>query len=114
MAVDDLPPFRASMMDGYAIVEEEGKVGVVLEVVESGLAGVKSIPLDQRSYSANSAVYVTTGGPVPSHFDCVLPIEETDLVSPNQIKVKKQMSAGQFIRAKGSDIAKGAKVLEKG
>ena len=34
-AKDDLPPFRASVMDGYAIKAEAATVGTVLEVVKA-------------------------------------------------------------------------------
>ncbi len=43
-AKDNLPPFKASVMDGYAIIAEKATVGAVLEVVKSqkGFAGTKS------------------------------------------------------------------------
>ena len=43
-AKDDLPPFRASVMDGYAIKAEVALPGTVLEVVKAkkGYAGTKS------------------------------------------------------------------------
>ncbi len=55
-----------------------------------------------------TAFYVTTGGPVPSYYDAVLPIEETEL-SPDKTKIKvtKQMNKDQFIRPVGSDIKQG-------
>jgi molybdopterin biosynthesis enzyme len=41
---------------------------------------------------------VTTGGPVPSFFDCVIPIEDTELIvdsndanAPKKIKIMKEM-----------------------
>jgi molybdopterin biosynthesis enzyme len=43
-AKDDLPPFRASVMDGYAIKAEKAVPGTVLEVLKAkkGYAGTKS------------------------------------------------------------------------
>lgn len=43
-AKDDLPPFRASVMDGYAIKGDVAVEGTVLEVVRAkkGLAGAKA------------------------------------------------------------------------
>ena len=43
-AKDDLPPFRASVMDGYAIKAEKAVPGTLLEVVKAkkGYAGTKS------------------------------------------------------------------------
>ena len=57
---------------------------------------------------------MTTGGPVASFFDAVIPVEETEYISQNQIKILKQMNSGQFIREPGSDIKQGEVVLEKG
>ena len=57
---------------------------------------------------------MTTGAPVPSFFNCVIPIEHTEQVE-NQIKITKpNLKENQYIRPKGSDIATGSKVLEKG
>jgi len=42
-----------------------------------------------------SAFYVTTGGPIPSYYDSVLPVEETELFEGgNKIRVLKQMAKG--------------------
>ena len=41
----------------------------------------KIIYREAYSYQETDAVYVTTGGPVPSYFDAVIPIEDTELVS---------------------------------
>ena len=43
-AKDELPPFRASVMDGYAIKAEKAAPGTVLEIVKAkkGYAGTKS------------------------------------------------------------------------
>lgn len=50
-------------------------------------------------------MYVTTGGPIPSAFDTVLPVEETELLEGGEkIKVLKKIHKNFFIREKGSDI----------
>jgi molybdopterin biosynthesis enzyme len=50
---------------------------------------------------------VTTGGPVSSYFDSVIPVEETEYIDDSHIKILKQMNNGQFIREPGSDIKSG-------
>ncbi|CDW71322.1 molybdopterin biosynthesis [Stylonychia lemnae] len=115
-AIDNLPPFRASVMDGYAVRSTEAKIGQTLSIVKGkkGLAGEKSQILEQ-DYDVLQCLYVTTGGPVPNAFDSVLPIEETELSEDKlSIKVLKQMNVNQFIREKGSDVKQGEKVLEQG
>lgn len=59
------------------------------------------------------ALYVTTGGPVATFFDAVIPVEETEAVDSTHIKILKKMSVSQFIREPGSDIKSGQGVLEK-
>lgn len=59
---------------------------------------------NSQEYKESEVFYVTTGGPVPDFFNAVIPIEETELVEEGKIKILKQMSENQFIRAKGSDI----------
>jgi molybdopterin molybdotransferase len=57
-----------------------------------------------------TAVYVTTGAPVPEGFSCVVPIEETKL-SEDQIKVEvlntAKLTEGKWIREPGCDIKTG-------
>jgi len=55
---------------------------------------------------------VTTGGPVSTFFDAVIPVEETDYVDASHIRINKQMAVSQFIREPGSDIPAGSLVLD--
>lgn len=68
---------------------------------------------DATEYHEGQALYVTTGGPVASFFDAVIPVEETEAVDATHIKVLKKMAVGQFIRELGSDIKSGTVVLDK-
>jgi molybdopterin biosynthesis enzyme len=56
---------------------------------------------------------VTTGGPVSSYFDAVIPVEETEFVDSNHIRITKQMAKAHFIREPGSDIRSGEVVISK-
>ena len=57
-------------------------------------------------------MYVTTGGPVSSYFDAVIPVEETEYVDETHIRILKRMTISQFIREPGSDIKSGSLVLD--
>ena len=93
-------------MDGYAIISIQAKVGTQLIILDKkGYAGSDPNSISIEDMRANSCSYVTTGGPVADFFDAVIPIEETELSADNKsIIIKKEMKAGQFIRAPGSDI----------
>ncbi len=56
---------------------------------------------------------MTTGGPVSGFFDAVIPVEETEFIDNQRIKILKKMNVGQFIREPGSDIKQGETVLTK-
>ena len=71
-ALDDLPPFAASVMDGYAVSDLDfSQVYTIVDVkMLAGTDPSVQLPLNKR------AVYVTTGGPVPEGFVAVVPIED--------------------------------------
>lgn len=73
-AKDDLPPFRASVMDGYA-VSSKNSSGVYDIVEQKSFAGTASQHLEKVDFEPGHTLYVTTGAPVPEYFDCVIPIE---------------------------------------
>jgi molybdopterin molybdotransferase len=61
----------------------------------------------EKQYNDDDCLYVTTGAPVPSFFDTVIPIEHTQKVDHKKICIKQNYKIGQFIRPKGSDITQG-------
>ena len=88
VAVDDLPPFHASVMDGYALSSVENYSNSAYTVVQSlkSLAGVEPQKIDNDTVehlNAQNAVYVTTGAPVPPGYIAVIPIENIDKQIPS-------------------------------
>ena len=88
VATSPLPPFAASIKDGYAVRSREladaaskspGKDGegsaLVFPVAFEALAGASSPPLPP-----NSVAYISTGAPLPEGADAVVQIEDTELV----------------------------------
>ena len=104
-AIEPVPAYRASVMDGYAIRLQETEK--VLNVVGASRAGESSVDIDE-----NSAVYVTTGAPVPSNSDLVVPIEEVKLQA-DQVQIAANTKP-RFIREIASDLAAGQIIVEKG
>ncbi|KAJ0395380.1 hypothetical protein P43SY_002956 [Pythium insidiosum] len=112
-STEPLPPFRASIMDGYAVVAADG-VGEfpVVNRIAAGDAPTGAI-------SAGQVAYITTGSPVPEGADAVVKIEDTDGVFDATggasreiaVKVLKAVAPGQNIRAIGSDIQPGEQLL---
>ena len=81
-AVDDLPPFRASVMDGYAISKADEKVFNIISY--KSLAGSNpSHSIEETKSDVSYAIYVTTGAPVPDGCTAVVPIENIEKLENN-------------------------------
>lgn len=114
-ARDSLPPFPASIKDGYAVIASYG-VGE-FEVLGESRAG----RMDDVVVAGQSVAYITTGAPLPRGADAVVQIEDTEPVihqDPGdlikRVRILKAAVEGQDIRQIGSDIMQGATVLEAG
>ncbi|MEC3957345.1 gephyrin-like molybdotransferase Glp [Nocardia sp. CDC153] len=99
----DLPVFRNSAMDGYAVAAES--VAIVpatlplIGVVAAGNTGQVTLP-------PGAAVKVMTGAPVPPGADCVVPVEHTTSDGVT-VTVKTSRAAGDFVREPGTDVRTG-------
>ena len=76
------PPYRASIMDGYAVQSTASKKNMDKEwthcVQAKVYAGdaVKKLDGGESFQDLPVAYYVTTGALVPDEFDCVVPVEQ--------------------------------------
>lgn len=111
-APEPLPPFPASVKDGYAVVAADGpgSYPVIGEVTAGRVA-------DFRVH-AGAVAYITTGAPLPAGADAVVMVEETTpLPAANGqrlVQIGRQVQPGDDIRAIGADIDAGETVLPAG
>ncbi len=106
----DLPTFRNSQMDGYAVRSADlGRIPAVLPLVGEIAAGAG----DPAPLPAGSAIAIMTGAPVPPRADTVIPIEDTRLVGAG-VEILRGRDAGDFVREAGSDVPAGAVLLPVG
>ncbi|VDQ14521.1 unnamed protein product, partial [Trichobilharzia regenti] len=75
-----IPPFDASIMDGYAMQFKDGVVGQ-LKVIGALCAGDSNFKSEKLTVVPGTCVRVSTGGPIPPGADCVVPVEHTRLIS---------------------------------
>lgn len=113
-APDPLPPYPASVKDGFAVVAADGPGDY--PVIAESRAGSDA---EGVVVSPGTVAYVTTGGAVPEGADAVVQIENTQKIeqSPNgmkRIRILTGVSKGQDIRPVGYDIEKGSVVLRYG
>ncbi|XP_051142410.1 molybdopterin biosynthesis protein CNX1 [Andrographis paniculata] len=114
VAPDPLPPYPASIKDGYAVVASDGPGEY--PVVTEARAGDDAIDI---MLTPGTVAYVTTGGPIPDGADAVVQVEDTAIVESEssdqkRVRILKQVSKGLDIRPVGYDIAKGDVVLYSG
>jgi len=115
-AKDPLPPFPASIKDGYAVIASDG--AGVRQVRGEASAGASP---DMAPLVPGEVIRINTGAPVPPGADAVVMVEETKLVEATEegeeVKVEiltKKVEVGQDIRPVGSDIREGEVVLGRG
>ncbi|KAI9915244.1 hypothetical protein PsorP6_007324 [Peronosclerospora sorghi] len=108
LSPEPVPPFRASLMDGYAVVAADG-VGTfpVLERIRAG-----DVPT--QALQSGHVAYITTGAAVPDGADAVVKVEDTqsshDEVDDDVetvVTIRRAVTPGTNIRSMGSDIASG-------
>lgn len=106
----DIPAYPQSSMDGYAFLFEDWKRGDRLRINGEMAAGSS----DQSALQKQTAVRIFTGAAVPNGADTVV-MQEKVTVSNGTLNIEDdKLQAGQNVRQKGSEIAKGRLGLTKG
>lgn len=115
-STDPLPPFPASMKDGYAVIAADGQG--TRQVIGASIAGSQPAEVNVES---GFCARISTGAPLPPGTDSVVMVEETKLISASedgseefQIEIMAPVKYGQEIRPIGCDIKEGEIVLEQG
>lgn len=111
----DVPPFRASCKDGYAVRFEGGRDGDLLKVGGVFVAGGGEERGGERDLGVGECAYVTTGGLVPAGADCVVMVEDTASAGDGIVCVLKwPKGVGVDVRDVGCDVAVGESLLDVG
>ncbi len=106
-AAVDLPPFRSSAMDGYALraADTPGTLPVVFRVAAGSPA--------PRALRPGEAMGIATGGLVPEGADAVIQHELVD-EADNHLDVHEVVAQGANIREPGRDVRAGGAVVAAG
>uniref|UniRef100_A0A671KSL5 Gephyrin n=1 Tax=Sinocyclocheilus anshuiensis TaxID=1608454 RepID=A0A671KSL5_9TELE len=114
-AKDNLPPFPASVKDGYAVRAADGPGDRF--IIGESQAGEQPI----LTVMPGQVMRVTTGAPIPCGADAVVQVEDTELLRESEdgteeleVRILVQARPGQDIRPIGHDIKRGECVLAKG
>ncbi len=124
-----VPPVPTSVMDGFAVVASDG-AGCYPVVGQSTAGGLHPV----QRIVAGQIAYITTGGALPAGADAVQMIEKCVPLDPTStsalpveltppypspmkcsfVRIREGVKPGTFVRAPGSDVAKGALIASAG
>lgn len=102
----DLPSFRLSSMDGYALRLHQSSTYSIVDEVKAGDAANPYLKIGE-------CVRIFTGAVVPDNADAVI-MQEKTIRNQNTVTIEAPVNKGQNIRLVGSQVKKGDFPLEKG
>lgn len=107
----DLPVFRNSAMDGYAVYAAD----VAVTPATLPLTGVVAAgDPGHEPLRPGTARKVMTGAPLPAGAECVIPVEDTTAGADDTVRIVRGRSAGEFVREAGSDVRAGTRLVSAG
>ncbi len=109
-STEDLPPFRRSLMDGFACrAEDIASVPATLAVVDDIQMGTEArVPV-----GTGEAAWVPTGGMLPEGSDVVVPIEQAE-TGAGKVTILTSLVAGRHLIEAGEDVRAGELILAAG
>jgi len=115
VATENIPAFRRSTMDGYAVQavstygasESNPALLFIKETIDMGKTPEHPVKIQE-------AAKISTGGMLPDGADSVVMIEYTDLVDPQTIEVYKSVAPFQNVIDVGEDISMNSIQRQKG
>lgn len=114
MALCDSPPFDNSAMDGFAVVAADVATATdgtpVRLVVEGESRAGGPLP---GALSRGTACRIFTGAPIPPGADAVV-IQEDTTREGELVAIREASAAGKHVRARGSDVQSGTRLLPAG
>lgn len=121
-AQEAVPAFRASIVDGYAIIASDH----IMVPSTKGVFPVVSIshakPGQQPELNVGEIARITTGAPLPPGATSVVMVEDTVLRSKtedgkeeNEVEILTDaIKPGENVREVGSDVEKGSVIMKRG
>ncbi len=104
VAVEQVPPFDNTAVDGYAVqAADTTDAPVELPVVDEVAAGAASTHELRRG----EAIRIMTGAPMPSGADAVVMVEETERLGDDRVRINASVGPGAAVRRAGDDVQPG-------
>ncbi|EXJ84362.1 molybdopterin molybdotransferase [Capronia epimyces CBS 606.96] len=127
-AVEAVPAYRASIVDGYAVIVPDPTKGPTSPTASiKGIFPVASVSHAQAAslpppLQPGEIARITTGAPLPDNANAVVMVEDTAIASVTADGTEEasveiltdQLAVGENVREPGSDIALGELILRRG
>lgn len=112
VAVEDVPPFANTAVDGYAVrAADVAGAPVELDVVDEVAAGAHT----DRVLGAGQAIRIMTGAPMPAGADAAVMVEDTERLDGGaRVLVRRAVQPGDAVRGVGDDVTAGTVLFEAG
>lgn len=104
---ENVPPFRASTVDGFAVIAADPTPS--RDVVEEITAGA----IRRGSIQPGLAARIMTGAPLPDGADAVVMVENTRQET-GRVTLEQPVRTGENVRPVGIDVGEGDLVLSQG
>jgi len=103
----DMPPFDKAAVDGFACRQSD--LGLELEIIETIPAG----KWPEKSVGERQCSKIMTGAALPAGADCVIMVEDTELLPEGRIRFNGTFSKENYA-SKGEDVKKGDILIKPG
>ncbi len=114
MAVEDVPPFANSAMDGFAVRSADVQAARADRPARLRVTGTIAAGAPPSIFvGVGEAVRIMTGAPFPAGADTVV-IVETTTTDGDVVLVSEPATAGAHVRPAGEDLAAGQQVFAPG
>ncbi len=115
-SLENIPPYRRSIVDGYAVCSQD--LGAASDMLPTFVRITGEVTLGKDSSGLSSGpgqgVYVPTGGEIPEGADSVVMVEYCEAFGDGMLAVSRPASPGENIVQPGEDIHKGELLFRKG
>jgi len=116
VAVEDVPPFANSAVDGYAVIAASVAAASADQPVELPVATeVAAGGHTNHVVQPGEAVRIMTGAPVPDGADAIVMVEDTDRVDGgSRVAIRRAVNSGDAVRRAGDDVRAGTALYPAG
>lgn len=115
LSPQDLPDFKRSTVDGYAVLAKDTHGAG--ETLPAYLMIKDEVPMGDEpdfSLASQECALIHTGGMLPRDADAVVMVEDTQILESGEIEVFRAVAKGENVIEVGEDISAGEIVIPKG